>query len=36
MKKFLAYFLTIVIILGCIGEFAFAARGITFESLPFA
>ena len=36
MKKILIYFLSIFIIISCIGETVFAAKGITFESLPFA
>ena len=36
MKKFLIYFLTILLIVTCITDVIFAARGITFESLPFA
>ena len=36
MKKFLICFLSIIILLGAIGDTVIAARGITFESLPFA
>lgn len=36
MKRFLILFLTIILCLSCISEAVFAARGITFDSLPFA